>query len=289
MPRLPRLLAATLMLAAGACVSPAADLNERARALGLDRQVVTGTGFDHVIYRNRTAPTTTLHFYLDGDGVPRIAGRPADDPTPRNSLTLRLMALDPLPAAYLGRPCYHGLTGAAACRGELWTSARYSEPVVASMAAVARRLIEAQTVQRIAWFGHSGGGALAMLLAERLPETTAVITIGANLDTDAWAASTGQHRLNSSLNPAIQPPLRADIRQRHYVGGRDRVVPPAVTLAGLVGSGAEVIVIDDYDHVCCWERIWPEALASVAGDVPGDTAIAPGLPSAVRVVDTDLR
>ena len=71
-----RLLATALMLVSAACLSPAADLDDRARALGLDRQVMTGIGFDHVIYRNRATPATALHVYLDGDGVPWIAGRP---------------------------------------------------------------------------------------------------------------------------------------------------------------------------------------------------------------------
>jgi len=36
------------------------------------------------------------------------------------------------------------------------------------------------------------------------------------------------------------------------------------------------VVIDDFDHVCCWERIWPDALAFVAVGMPAETADAPG-------------
>ena len=75
-----------------------------------------------------------LHVYLDGDGTPMLGSYPAADPTPRDPLVLDLMALDSTPSIYVGRPCYHGLSGAP-CSPSLWTSGRYSEPVVASMAA----------------------------------------------------------------------------------------------------------------------------------------------------------
>src|SRR6266545_4164343 len=73
---------------------------------------VEGEGFAHVVYRPaglRPDGGRVLHIYLDGDGTPWERGRPAPDPTPRAPLVLRLMALDPAPRVYLGRPCYHGL------------------------------------------------------------------------------------------------------------------------------------------------------------------------------------
>ena len=70
----------------------------------------------------------------------------------------------------------------------LWTSARYGDEAVASMAAALRPDLAMESgYDRVVWVGHSGGGALAMLLAERVPETTAVVTIAADLDTEAWA------------------------------------------------------------------------------------------------------
>lgn len=53
---------------------------------------------------------------------------------------LRLMALDPAPSVYLGRPCYHGL--AAPCRARRsFGRARYSARVLDSMAAALRSLL----------------------------------------------------------------------------------------------------------------------------------------------------
>ena len=48
------------------------------------------------------------------------------------------------------------------------------------------RIVEAEDVDEIVWFGYSGGGALAVLLALRFPQSVAVITVAANLDIDGW-------------------------------------------------------------------------------------------------------
>jgi pimeloyl-ACP methyl ester carboxylesterase len=202
--------------------------------------------------------------YLDGDGTPWIAGPPAGDPTPRNVLVLRLLALDPTPAMYLGRPCYNGAAATGSCSSPLWTRERYSDEVIASLSAAVRRLMTAEGYTRVAWFGHSGGGTLAVLLAVRFPETASVVTIAANLDTDAWAAYMGYQDLSGSLNPASCPPLSRQIQQRHSADGKDRVVPPALAAPAAAHLGAPLIVLEAYDHACCWEQVWPTILSDLA-------------------------
>jgi hypothetical protein len=248
----------------GACRSPAGKFDQTAASLGLQRDVVMGAGFQHVLFWRNGWPHKTLHIYLGGDGTPVSAGRPAKDPTPRNPLMLRLMRLDPGPAVYVGRPCYHGLVSTAGCSGDFWTSARYSESVVSSLAAAIRRIMMSRGYERIFLFGHSGGGTLAMLLAERFPEVRAIVTIAANLDIDAWTDHHGQNRLTASLNPVSRPPLPPGILERHYAGSRDRIVPPTLTAPGVRGANAKLIVIEGYDHVCCWTELWPTILADIA-------------------------
>jgi pimeloyl-ACP methyl ester carboxylesterase len=250
-----------LLLAAG-CASPAAEFARRAADLGMITEIRRGAPLDHVIVRRPGPASHRLHVYLDGDGTPWLGGLPARDPTPRTPLALAFMARDPATSVYLGRPCYHGLAGTAGCTSQLWTSARYSETVVASMAAALRSLLRADGVDEIVWFGYSGGGSLAVLLAPRFAESRAVVTVAANLDIDAWADSHRNPRLSGSLNPARQPPLPDRIRQLHYAGGRDRVVPVEIVRPAVNGA-ARLIVLRDYDHVCCWERAWPEILAEV--------------------------
>jgi len=254
-----------LVLFLAGCTTLAEEFASKAAELKMQRAVLTGPRFQHVVYIKTGYSSKTLHIYLDGDGNPWIAGRPSDDPTPRNPLVLNLMALDVAPAVYVGRPCYHGGESIGECSSRFWLKERYSEEVVASLAAVIEQLLEQGGYQKVSLFGHSGGGVLAVLLASRLPQTVSVVTVAANLDLDAWATAYGvDNELSGSLNPADLPPLSPLIHQRHYAGGKDEVVPPALMAKAALHLGAELIVIDNYDHVCCWERIWQNVLDELA-------------------------
>jgi dienelactone hydrolase len=257
---LPAVAGLTMLLLAAACASPARQFSDRAAALGLHPDVVEGNGFHVAVFRQAGRPSRTLHVYIDGDGTPWRFGRPATDPTPRTPLALDLMARDPNPSVYLGRPCYHGLSETPPCTSALWTWDRYSETVVAAMAAALRQILGRDHFERVAWFGYSGGGTLAMLLAPRFAETASVTTVAANLDIDAWADLHGYPRLTGSLSPARQPRMPPHISQRHYVGGEDQVVPEAIVARGPIDP-ATLIVIPSYDHTCCWTTLWPTIVA----------------------------
>jgi len=255
---------AVLAAIALGCTAPSERFAQTAGTMGFERQLVAGVGFRHVLFwKGRERAATVLHVYIDGDGTPDIGGYPAADPTSRNPLMLRLLDLDAGPAVLLGRPCYHGLADDPGCSPTLWMDERYSEAVVASMAGALRQMLMQGPYRQIVLFGHSGGGTLAVLLAGRVPETAGVVTVAANLDIDAWAQSRGARPFVGSLNPARQPALPAGLLQRHYAGGRDEVVPPDVTRKGL-SPGVPLTVIPEYDHRCCWEKLWPDLLADLA-------------------------
>lgn len=260
------ILGAALVLLANACASPPADaLRDTAQALGLARRVLPGAGFAHlVLYRAPIQANHRLHIYLDGDGSPWLGrGMPAPDPTPRNPLVVRLMALDPQPALYLGRPCHGGLADPA-CEPWHWTHGRYSEAVVASLTAALRQLLAENPVDELVLIGFSGGGTLAMLVAPRLAEVKGVVTLAGNLDVTGWARRHGHSPLRGSLDPARLPPLPATIRQWHWVGAEDRVVPPDLVLQVVARQpNAQARVLPDLDHQCCWERLWPGLLRTL--------------------------
>jgi len=249
----------------GCSHDPAKHLQHLAAQLGLHEGEIAGSGFRHTFFFNSAADGSNccLHVYLDGDGTPwRTIGTPAADPTPRNPLVLRLMAKDASPALYLGRPCYVGQALVPPCDPIYWTHQRYSERVVQSMALALERLIERKQAQEVVLIGYSGGGALAMLLAERIPETRAVVTLAGNLDPDRWASAHGYTPLSGSLNPARRAPLPLQVEQLHFVGEEDETVPP--TLVSDVADrqpAARAIVLPGFDHVCCWESVWPSLLS----------------------------
>jgi pimeloyl-ACP methyl ester carboxylesterase len=254
------------------CSTPAQRLDRTAATYGYSVQALKSTEFQHRIYRNLLkieGTADTLHVYLEGDGTPWVGNHRiiAADPTPRSPLMLELMALDNQPAIYIGRPCYNGYSANPACNPSLWTDARYSERVVDSMAQVLQKRVRNEGAKNLVLFGHSGGGVLAVLLAKRLSQARAVVTMSANLDIDAWADLHGYSRLHRSLNPAVEPALDSTILQLHLVGGKDRNVRP--TLLHSYQSrqpNSQAIVIPGYDHVCCWEDLWPKVLQWVAMD-----------------------
>ncbi len=260
------LLALCWLAVLGGC--PAGRLHQQriesfATAHGMVSHLTQGQGFQHLIYtRGDLVAARRVRIYLEGDGLPWVnRHRIAPDPTPRDPLALRLMARDPLPALYVGRPCYHGLSNADRCWPWLWTQGRYSEEVVVSMLRAIERQLPPAGSRRLTLIGYSGGGVLALLIAERLQGVDSLVTIAANLDIDAWADRQGYSRLTGSLNPATRPPLEPGISQLHLIGERDDRVPPATLsrfLARNPDAGARVF--RGFDHRCCWVEVWPSIL-----------------------------
>jgi pimeloyl-ACP methyl ester carboxylesterase len=254
-------------LALSACATPSERFRARVAAAGLSSEIVRGSAFDHLVVRKPGTAGSALHVYIEGDGLPwRTPELPSDDPTPSAPLAFEMMLRDSREAIYLGRPCYFAVRGER-CGARAWTDERYSEAVVASMAAALRAATASRGDGRVRLVGHSGGGVIAVLLAQRLPDVVAVITVGANLDVARWAALHHYTPLAGSLDPARLPAPGAGaarVPEFHYVGGDDRVVPPEV-LRGYAQrrAGARVIEWPRFDHVCCWIDAWPGILAKL--------------------------
>ncbi|HMK86283.1 MAG TPA: hypothetical protein VK437_10030 [Steroidobacteraceae bacterium] len=293
-------LAAALGLAPlASCVSPAQRADLIAQESGFHKEIVTGILFRHVLYRSsaraldgprsaRAAGQTSelptgaarraagsLHVYIEGDGSPFFPTRDliAADPTPREPLMLRLMTLDPSPSVYLGRPCYFGLAADPGCGPLLWTFRRFAPEVLDSMERVLRAQSARSGASEIMLFGHSGGGTLAVLLAQRVESVTRVVTIGATLDTAAWCELHGYSPLIGSANPIDEPHDRAGLESLHLVGEHDTNTPPALIRAAARARGGEAVeVISAFDHNCCWERVWPDILRKIS---PRTDAIPP--------------
>ncbi|MBK7665486.1 MAG: alpha/beta hydrolase [Sterolibacteriaceae bacterium] len=259
---------AAAVLALDGCAATRDTAERIAVASQMQSRVLRGDPFVHQAYfrdgRDRRA--RELHVYIDHDGTPWLErDLVAADPTPRYPLALRLMAQDQAPSLYLGRPCHFRLESGAACNPLVWTHARYSAAVVDSMARALAGFLRDQRFDRVVLIGYSGGGTLAVLLADRLPQVASVITLAGNLDLAGWTALHGYSPLAGSLDPLERVRRTPPPREFHLLGSRDANVPPALAARYAARfPEASLIELEGFDHHCCWEAQWRSLLAGPA-------------------------
>ncbi len=248
------------------CATPSERFNRQAIELGFGSETISTVQFKHVLYRsNHFTDDKTLHVYLDGDGTPWVNKRwIAEDPTPRNPLILQLMKLDNSPAVLLGRPCYYGLNESSECSSKYWTSHRYSPKVVDSMVEAINNWLAQHHYTDIVLIGYSGGGSIAALMADRIQNLNKIVTVAANLNVRVWSEFHGYLTLNSSLNPAEQGQLNNSIKQFHFAGENDEIVPGFI-IRGYANSqrDADYYELPGIDHACCWADEWQNILDKI--------------------------
>ena len=201
--------------------------------------------------------------YIEGDGRAWIdQATPSSDPTPRDPIALRLAtAHDTTAAAYIARPCQYTLEAdAGRCQTAIWTNARYSQPVLAAISQAVNHLKTHFGAQDVILVGYSGGGVVAALLAAHRSDISLLITVAANLDTDYW---TQHHRVSplvGSMNPTDFGNKLKQVRQIHFVGTDDKVVPPSVARSYILKVDEALLHtikhVEDADHTCCWDDLW---------------------------------
>ncbi len=262
-----RLIIIALTLLIASCTSNSARIDELAHAAKLQRAEIEVDGLPSVVYTRGTLYDSRLIVFLEGDGQPWVGGVvPAEDPTTRDPLALKLLMRTPGMTAYIGRPCYQS-ERTARCTSELWTQGRYSLGVVEAMRAAIKQTADTLPASEIVLVGYSGGGVLAVLLAERLEHVAGVVTIAANLDIDAWTTHHRYLPLRQSLNPARSEQSH-DWPEIHLVGSRDEVVPPALSAAYFERfPRAQQWTMEQHGHVCCWmdewDSLWPRILSVI--------------------------
>lgn len=170
--------------------------------------------------------------------------------------------MDVAPALYLGRPCYHGLANDKGCTPLVWTHERYGSAVVESLLAALERRVGRE--RPLVLIGHSGGGALALLLAVRLQNACGVVTLAGNLDLAGWTELHGYAPLRGSLDPLAARPLPASQFQLHYAGSEDRQIPATLIARAALTLGGTARVLPAVGHTEGWLQVWPSLLAEIA-------------------------
>ncbi|MDR0881836.1 MAG: alpha/beta hydrolase [Candidatus Adiutrix sp.] len=216
------------------------------------------------LLRGQPGASPDLVVYLEGDGRGVVRGHVTQDPTPNRAMGFELARSDPAPAIlYLARvgQFQPGQTGPA--YQEYWSNKRLSEEVVR---AASQAIDEAKSqigARRLHLIGYSGGGGLAVLLAERRSDVATLATVAGLLDTQWWVRENNFQPLTGSLNPADQAALIATLPQVHFFGAEDAIIPPAMsarfqTLAPFTRFQRAQQATN---HWKAWPDLWPALLS----------------------------
>ncbi len=256
-----RILTALLMgaLLAG-CQSPREALQQLADEHGRKLEILQGQPFPLVMLAPQgIAKAIRLRVYLEGDGHAwATATQPSLDPSPHNLLVARLAVDDPMPNAYLARPCQYVM--APACNPPLWTDQRFSQEVVTCLSQALEQMKQRYGNREFELVGYSGGAALALLLAAQRNDVAQVQTLAGNLSPRLWAQMKGLSPLGGSLDPLDYWDQLASIPQRHWVGDADDVVPASLIKAYLQQLSpyacSQLALSPAADHQQGWENAW---------------------------------
>lgn len=235
------------------------------------------TAFERVHKNNSEAS-----LYIEGDGLAWLSRTEVSlDPTPKNPVALHLAAMDKSQnVIYLARPCqYSKLTNPSdgPCADKYWTSHRYGDVVLASYNSAMNEIKRRYGITQFHLTGFSGGGAIASLLAAQRSDVASLRTVAGNLDHVAHSDYHGVSRLNGSLNAVDVAEKLRSMPQRHFIGGQDTIVPPAVFYSYRDAIGdtpcLHYTLIQQANHQQGWANKWPELLAmpiACKGPVPTD-------------------
>ncbi|GAB1260165.1 hypothetical protein NBRC116495_08720 [Aurantivibrio plasticivorans] len=255
------------------CASPVEDLDRAAAGFHFDAKTLTATidaeggeaalSLPMRIYKNSVlkeeAGNEYALIFLEGDGRPWRRVVPNKNPNTHNSVVLPLMAASTsYPAAYIHRPCYGFKKMPERCDASWWTSGRYSLRVVELLSNTIDQLQVSWGDRQLILVGHSGGGALSLLVANQRYDVAAVVTLAGNLDHSAWTDYFHYLPLSESLN-AQDVTLPSSVLRWHLVAGNDKTIPASISMASVAEDPqARLLVYDDFDHNCCWDRVWPD-------------------------------
>jgi hypothetical protein len=234
--------------------------------------------FSHAIQEEKTQAKLTqpikLTVYIEGDGaVWRVRQVPPSDPTPQNPIAAYLALADTGPfVAYMGRPCMY-LDGAQLqhCSSALWTDARFGKESLAISNSALDDLIEKFKMEGLFGpsravllnlVGYSGGGVMAVLLASQRADVACLSTLAAPLDIEVWAKLQKVAPLSQSLNPAYPDPRLSQIKQMHWYGAKDKIVPPQSlgryrNWNPSLSKDQVVQVLPNFNHRDYWVNEWP--------------------------------
>lgn len=217
-------------------------------------EIKTST-FTIASWQKVTNPDAGYRVYIEGDGAAFNAnGLPSNNPTPHGVFMRDICFKDDAPnVVYLARPCQYVKDDY--CNVAYWTTKRFAPEVVEAEYAAVEQITKGEPVTLI---GFSGGAQIAGLITVLHPKLNVqkVITIAGNLDHKAWTDYHKLPALDGSLNLKDYKKAFAQIPQKHFVGEKDKVIPPVLTEKFVAGD--KIVVVKGASHAKGWDEIYQE-------------------------------
>lgn len=204
-----------------------------------------------------------LVVYLEGDGRAFVQGRPSRDPSPGKAQAYELALLDPAPAVlYLARIGQFRREFTGKDFQEYWTVKRLAPEALASANSAIDFVLRRTGAKRLHLVGYSGGGGLAVLLAEYRKDVASLVTVAGLLDIGWWVKTEGYPPLAGSLNPAGGAERIRTLPQIHFYGEKDRIIVPGMSrhFEGLAAFSDFRRIAVSTDHWKAWTNLWPGLL-----------------------------
>ena len=236
-----------------------------ARVGGFSKEIIAADPFTITTYYRIRNKGDALRVYIEGDGFAWASPRRlSSDPTPKNPLGLKLAVQDSYDnVLYMARPGQFSDT-AFTVDSQYWSLSRFSPEVLRALSKVIDVYKEKLQPSTIHLVGYSGGGALAALLAANRKDIDSLRTVAGNLDHHAFTEHHGATPLSNSLNPINFPNVLSNIRQVHFIGGADKIIPKIIAESYLAEIGspkcAELVVVEKATHHQGWAKDWRDLL-----------------------------
>lgn len=230
----------------------------------LSKEKITAGQFNLLTYSRIKDEDKILNIYIEGDGHAfNNHGFISYNPTPHNPVALRLASVDESSnVLYIARPYqYVDINADYSKINKYWTSHRYSDEVISSIDMAINQYCSKYNIKQVKLIGFSGGGTIAALLAARRHDVQKLVTVAGNLNTKLHSQIHEVAELHGSLNPIDSVAALKNIRQTHYAGFKDKIVPKQIaeTFIDALDTSediARIVIVKDNTHSKGWLEFW---------------------------------
>lgn len=208
----------------------------------------------------------TISIYIEGDGLSWITrSRVSNNPTPIDPFAFRLMLKDKTKCnIYIARPCQY--TSSSICKRKYWASNRFDSLVISSFNQTLNNIKKSVNNKDFKLIGYSGGATIAAILSANRNDVTKLISVAGNLYPSYW---TSYHKVSplSGLSPLMYLEKLEKIKQIHFIGSKDKIVPFEVFTAYYNKfknkDNIEFKVLEGYTHHKKWQENWESLLDNI--------------------------